>query len=163
MKITKLKSLIGIIIIILFFILSSFIVQKYIDNITPLFNFGIYGMAIYVLITIVSIVLAPISSFPLIPLAANLYGWKISAILNIIGWSIGAIISFILARKYGVPLISKLISLNEIYKIEKLVPKENVFWSVVFLRMSIPVDILSYALGLFSKISFRAYILATII
>jgi len=47
--------------------------------------------------------------------------------------------------------------------LEKKIPKENLFLGIIFLRMVIPVDILSYALGLFSKIKTRDYLLATII
>lgn len=159
----KTKSFIGIIIIIILFILSTLIVQKYLDFFNQYFDIGFLGMVIYVVIVVVSIVIAPISSFPLIPLAANLWGWVFGAILNIVGWTIGGYISFILARKYGVPLISKFVPIKRINKIESIIPKDNVFWTVVFLRMVVPVDILSYALGLFSKIDKKRYFFATLI
>lgn len=159
----KNKTFIEIILIILFFIIISYIVQTNIISITGIIGGGFFGMFFYVILVITAIVIAPISSVPLIPLASSIWGWFISAILSIIGWTIGSIIAFVLARKYGVPLISKFISINKINKLEKLVPKENVFWSIVFLRMSIPVDILSYALGLFSKITLKHYFLATLI
>jgi uncharacterized membrane protein YdjX (TVP38/TMEM64 family) len=53
--------------------------------------------------------------------------------------------------------------LKDIYSNEKKIPSENIFWAIVVLRMSVPVDILSYGLGLFSKINRKKYILATII
>ena len=121
------------------------------------------GMTVYVLITVAAIVIAPISTLPLLPIASNLWGWVTAAILSIIGWTIGSLIAFALARKYGVSLISKFISIEKINKFERMVPKENFFWSVVFLRMAIPVDILSYALGLFSKIKTKSYFFVTLI
>ena len=39
----------------------------------------------------------------------------------------------------------------------------ELFLTVVFFRMVIPVDGLSYFLGLFSKMSFKSYTLATVI
>lgn len=90
-------------------------------------------------------------------------GVFIAGLLSIIGWTIGSMIAFLLARKYGVSLIKKFIPLNKINKLEQKIPKENVFWGIVFLRMIIPVDILSYALGLFSKIKFKRFTLATLI
>ena len=53
--------------------------------------------------------------------------------------------------------------MKDIEKFERLIPEENIFWSIVFFRMAIPVDILSYLLGLFSHIKFRTYALATVI
>jgi len=159
----KIKSFVEIILIVIFFIASSYLIQKNIFNITNVIGKGFLSMLIYILVVIVAIVIAPISAIPLLPLASNIWGWFTVGLLSVIGWTIGALIAFILARKYGVPLIKKFISLNKINKFEKLVPNENIFWSVVFLRMSIPVDVLSYALGLFSKISMRNYFLATLI
>ena len=159
----KIKSFIGIFVIIILFIASTIIVRQYLDFFNQYFDIGFLGIIIYVLIVIISIVVASISAFPLIPIASNLWGWFTSGILNIIGWTIGSMIAFILARKYGVPLISKFIPMKRINKIENLVPKDNVFWTVVFLRMVIPVDILSYALGLFSKIGKKRYFFDTLV
>ena len=71
--------------------------------------------------------------------------------------------SFFLCRKYGVYLIKKFVSLKEIQKLESKIPKENLFFDLILLRMIIPVDVLSYALGLLTKINFRTYALTTII
>jgi len=159
----KYRSVFGIVLIVIFFIVSSYFVQKYLVEISSMIGKSFFGMLIYVGVVIIAIVIAPVSMVPLIPLASGVWGWFFSAILNIVGWTIGAVIAFYLARKYGVPLVEKFIPLERIHAAEKLVPKGNVFWSVVFLRMSVPVDILSYALGLFSKISLRRYVLATVI
>lgn len=159
----KIKSLAEIFLIIAFFIISSYIIQKNIETIGSLLNIGFFGLVFYVIIVVIAIVIAPVSAIPLIPLASQLWGWVASALLNITGWVIGATIAFVLARKYGTPLVSKFIKLEKIKKIEQFIPQKNVFWSLVFLRMIIPVDILSYALGLFSQISLRKYFLATLI
>ena len=49
------------------------------------------------------------------------------------------------------------------HKFEKKVPEENLFWTLVFLRMIIPIDGVSYLFGLFSKMSLKSYTIATII
>ena len=90
-------------------------------------------------------------------------GWMLTGILNIVGWMIGSWIAFIIARKYGVKLVKKFISIEKTHEIENKIPKEHLFWSVVLLRVIIPIDILSYALGLFTKMSTRSYLLATLI
>jgi uncharacterized membrane protein YdjX (TVP38/TMEM64 family) len=124
---------------------------------------GFFGMIFYVFITAIAVVIAPISTFPLIPIASIVWGYVVAAILSIIGWTIGAQIAFIIARRFGKPLVQKFISLEKLESFEKRIPEKNLFWSIVVLRMTVPVDILSYALGLFSKISYSKYFWATII
>lgn len=160
---TKTKSILGILIIIILFVLFSYFVQTNLGFFEDLIGEGVSGMLIYVLIKIIAIVVAPVSTLPLVSVASNLWGGFIAGVLNIIGWTIGAMIAFMLARKYGVDLIKKFVPIKKINKLEGRIPEENIFWSVVFLRMVIPVDILSYALGLFSKMKARDYLLATII
>lgn len=163
MRKDKIITIIEIILIISFFIFFSYLIQTNFVNIKDKIGSGFNSMIGYVFVVIISIVVAPISAFPLLPIASQLWGWFIAGILSIVGWSIGSIIAFSLARKYGVELIKKIIPLEKIAKYEKIIPQENVFLSIVFLRMSVPVDLLSYALGLFSRISFGRYALATVI
>ena len=150
--------------VIILFLLASYLSNKYEQNI-KLFvtNDGPLGMIGYVFITIVAVVIAPISTLPLIPLAGILWGWIITALLSIIGWVIGSQVAFLLARKYGKPLIKKLVSLEKLEKIEKSLPERNIFWVVVLLRMTVPVDVLSYALGLFSNMTTTSYFFATLL
>ena len=160
---SKTKSFLELLLIITLFIFFSYIIQTNLNAIQSLMQNNLIGMTIYTLISIIAIVIAPISTLPLLPVASNLWGWQTAGILSIMGWTIGSLIAFILARKYGVPLIKKFISIEKITEIEKSIPQKNVFWSIVFLRMVVPVDILSYALGLFSKIKTKSYLTATII
>ena len=159
----QINSIIGLVIIALLFVVSSILVQNYIDEISTYLDFGFYGMIVYVILTILSIVVAPVSAMPLMPIASALWGWVATGILSIIGWTIGAWIAFVLARKYGVSLVSKLVDLKKIQVFEKLIPEKHLFLGIVIFRMVIPVDGLSYFLGLFSKIKLRTYLLATII
>lgn len=124
---------------------------------------GYSGALIYVAITIIAVVLAPISTMPLLPLAVSLWGNFSAAVLSITGWTAGAAIAFFLARRFGKPLVGKMVSLEKIQRIENIIPKSNVFISIVLLRMTVPVDILSYALGLFSSVQFRLYFISTLL
>lgn len=124
---------------------------------------GFIGIFFYVMIAIVAVVVAPVSTFPLLPLAVSMWGSFFAALFSIIGWSTGAAIAFGLARRFGRPFIAKIVSLEKIQRIEKLIPERNIFVSIILLRMALPVDVLSYALGLFSSVPFRLYVLATII
>ena len=120
-------------------------------------------MVFYVFILIVSAVFAPIDMIFLMPIASAVWGWFLAAVLSLLGWTLGSSVVFVLSRKYGVPLIRKIISLKEIYRYEQLMPKENLFLGVVFLRIAIPIDLISYAIGIFTNMKFIPYFFATLI
>jgi len=156
------KEILAFIVIASTFIVSSYFSLKYSDYLKEIIELnGLLGMIIYVLLEVTSIVIVPITTFPLLPIAVVLWGSFIAAILNVIGWMIGAAIAFSLARKYGRHLVSRVIKKKYITHLEKLVPEKNIFWSIVILRVSIPTDILSYVLGLFTNISISTYLIAT--
>ena len=82
---------------------------------------------------------------------------------SIFGWTIGSLVALMIGRRYGLPLVQKFVSGQKLEKLHKHIPRERVFWSVVLLRIMIPVDLLSYALGIFGVLDWRNYTLATII
>ena len=157
-------SLSSVAIIALLFVFVSLIASKYENEISAFAQSGgMSGMVAYVFITMLAIVVAPISTIPLIPVASGLWGWFMAAVLSIIGWTIGAQAAFYLARHFGRPLVEKIVSIDKLNKLEKRFPKRNLFWTVIFFRMAVPVDVLSYALGLFSNMNSRSYFFATVI
>lgn len=121
------------------------------------------GMLIYTIVSGIAIVVAPVSTLPLIPIAVGMWGWFMTGLLSIIGWTLGSQIAFVIARKYGKKFVQNFISLERFNSFEKKLSKENLFGTVVLLRMTIPVDVLSYALGLFSNMTGRSYFFATVI
>ena len=157
----KTKSSLELAAIVLLFLFLSYLVSSNARLFKPLMSLGIYGMLIYLFLVVLAIVLAPVSTVPLIPVASKMWGWEISALLNIFGWTIGAVIAFVIARVYGRKLVKKIVPMSSLEKIEDKIPSENLFWSLVFLRMALPVDVLSYAVGLFTKMEFKIYALAT--
>lgn len=162
---SKIKAgIVGIFVIALFVILSYF-VQKNLSFFEEIIkDYKIWGAVFYVIILALSVVIAPVSSLPLIPLASNLYGWKIGALLNWIGWCLGAITAFSIARKWGKPLVRKLVNMKELEVLEKNLADEKKFFTLILLRMFFfPADILSYGLGLFTSISWKMLLSTTLI
>lgn len=160
----RIEKLVGLAIIVFLFILTSFLSQLYGNEILKFVGVeNGFSKALYVLVTIFAIVVAPVSTVPLIPLAAHLWGWVITGVLSIVGWAIGAQIAFLLARRFGKPFVERIFSFKKLHTFENYFSDKNLFWTVVFLRMIIPVDILSYALGLFSEINPLPFFFATLI
>ncbi len=159
----RIQSCIGIITIISLFVLFSYLIQSNLTFFRQHIDLGLSGMLLFILIVALSIIFAPISSVPLFPLGSNIWGWFITGILGTIGWTLGAIIAFLLARKYGIALVKKVLPLKKIYYVEQKIPQEHIFLTLVFLRMVIPIDGISYLMGLFSKMSLKTYTLATLL
>ena len=160
----KIKAFIPIAIIAALFIVSTFYSQKYGEEAGVFVERGgLLGMIAYVAIAIIATVAAPVSAAPLIPIAANAWGVAITAVLSIFGWTLGSLVAFAIGRRYGLPLTQKFVSVSKLEKIHKHIPQEKVFWAVVLLRIMIPVDLLSYALGIFGVLDWKRYTLATII
>lgn len=159
----KLKSFLGVIIVVIIFVVISLLTVQYEDTLKSMLDLGFWGVIIYFLITITATVVAPVSALPLLPVAVLLWGWINAAIITILGWTAGSIIAFYLARRYGVKLVKKIVNLKEIHRYEALIPQSQIFLSIIWMRIFIPVDVLSYLLGLFSRISLPLYSLATFI
>lgn len=161
---TSWRVILGIFVLVVLFGLSlifaesitAYVINKWLLQ-------GWVGMLVYVLLGIVSIVIAPIASIPLLPIAVAAWGPMITAILSIIAWTVGALIAYQFGKIIGDP-IQKYSGLAE--RISSTLAKQTrvqMFWYVVVLRVLIPVDILSYIVGMFTRMPFWWYALATLI
>lgn len=160
----KIQYSLGITSVVVFFILASLLANEYQSQLQHVVRSGgVYGIFFYVFITAFATVIAPVSALPLMPLAVSVWGWFITGALSVVGWVVGSQIAFFLARRYGKSLVQKVVSLEKLAQYENTFPEENLFWTVVLLRITIPVDILSYALGLFTTMSHKMYFLSTLL
>ncbi|MFW0871106.1 MAG: MYG1 family protein [Patescibacteria group bacterium] len=119
------------------------------------------SLFLYALATIAAIVFAPLSIAVIVPFMAEIMGALPIFITTWISWLIGSVIAYAIARRWGKPLVGRLFSLKRIEKLEERMPKNMDFWVLVLLRIVVPADVLSYAVGLVSKISFPKYFFAT--
>lgn len=108
-------------------------------------------------------VLAPVALLPALPAAAVLIGPAAAALWSVLGWTAGAVVAFLIARHLARPLLERLVSLAAVERYERIIPEDAKFWWIVLLRMAVPVDLLSYALGLLTKMPLPSYALATVI
>src|SRR3990172_4320531 len=97
------------------------------------------GAVIYVVAVVASVVLLPLSSLPLLPFAAHLYGIWLTALLSAAGGGVGALIAFQVAR-LGRRYLQRLVSLEVVDRLERRIPVDVGFGGIVVLRMIFPVD-----------------------
>ena len=121
------------------------------------------SLSIYGVVMMAAIVLAPLSIAVIIPFMAEIFGAFPIFMVTWFSWFVGSIIAFVITRRFGRPIAGRLFSLKRLERLERRLPKNMDFWVLLLLRLFIPADVLSYAVGLLSKISFRKYVSATAI
>ncbi len=125
-------------------------------------NSPVVGVFIYLVLGMFDAVIAPGSTLPLVPLAGKLWGPWWGALLTIGGWTWGSTVAFFLADKFGQPVVRHLVSQKKLLAVKGYIP-HNLFWGVVMVRLVLPLDVTSYAIGLFTNMRYADYIGATVI
>ena len=157
------KSLVILFLVVAIFLVVSFYAGVYIEEIENLIGNSFGGMLLYAVINILDVILAPVSLIAVIGIGSSIWGWFITALLTIVGWTLGGYIAFVISRRFGIILLVKFIKIEKLQKIERKIDPAHLFWSIVLLRIVIPADLLSYALGLFSNINIKKYLIATVL
>jgi uncharacterized membrane protein YdjX (TVP38/TMEM64 family) len=124
---------------------------------------GWLGVLSYIGVMALSIVFAPLGTGFLLPVAANSYGPFLAAVYSIIGWTLGSVVAFWIAKTFRKKIIKHKDFRKKIQKYEKSIPKYQFYGLVILLRIALPVDLVSYALGFASSMSYRAFFLTTLI
>jgi len=119
--------------------------------------------ATYFLLTVITTVVAPFAGLPLAPTVSIIVGPFLTGVYSVFGWTIGAIIAFFIARHVARPVLCRFIDMGRVERYEKYIPEKHIFLWLIFLRVIIPVDILSYAIGLTKRVQFPMYVFSTLI
>lgn len=122
----------------------------------------VLGAVIYFAFVAASVIALPFSSLPLLPVAARSYGVFLTGLLSAAGWWAGCLVAFWIARR-GRGFVERFASLDAIDRIEEKMPRDVTFGAIVVLRMILPVDLVSFALGLTRRLTFVTYATASLI
>lgn len=133
----------------------------YLEELTR--NNVFWGPFAIIFLAFLFVIVAPLTIVPLIPVASVIFGPFLAGLYTLTGWTLGSITAFMLARKYGRPLLKNIVSLKTLEKYENYIPERMEFWWLLLLRFVVSLDIISYALGLFSRVSLWKYSLATLL
>lgn len=142
-------------------IAAMFIVRAHADAIRQFIDdhpFG--GLFLYIFLNILDAVMAPGATLPLIPIAAHVWGRVLAALATTAGWTLGSLIAFLIARRWGYPIVRRLTSMQRVRGMRRYIP-DDLFWSIVAVRLVLPMDVISYMLGLFTSIGWSRYVIAT--
>lgn len=124
---------------------------------------GLFGVVTYISVMALSIIVAPVGTGFLIPIAATSFGPFLAAVYSIIGWTLGSVVAFVITRYITRTVFSDVVMLKRIQEIEKRLPRWYLYGLIIALRMTLPVDVVSYVLAVASTISFQAFLMTTLI
>jgi len=124
-------------------------------------SLGFFGPFAYILIVFICTVISPLGSVFLWPFVLLAWGFPLAAIYTSLGAIGGATANFWIARKFGRPIIEKLITKKGMEIVDKISLKEGLK-TLLFLRLfpSGLFDYISYTAGL-TRIHFLPYFLIT--
>ncbi len=122
------------------------------------------GVLVFVASSALAVIVPLASNLPLVPLAVLAWGPGWTALLLLLGWLVGAVTAFAIARQAGPWMLRRFPAVMRHADIDRLIHPRHRLWSLVALRMTFPVDVLSYALGLFShRTTFLEVALSTLL
>ena len=108
----------------------------------------VLGMVVFVVLALLSAMVAFFSSALLAPVA--IYAWGESACLALLwlGWCLGGIVSFCIGRSLGRSAVSMLIGEQTIADWQALVSERTRFIHILLLQAVVPSEIPGYLLGI---------------
>ncbi|MBF0621392.1 MAG: TVP38/TMEM64 family protein [Magnetococcales bacterium] len=135
--------------------------QSLLSRITT--ELGIFGPIFLILFLTLTQILAPLPGAPGILLSISLYGFHWATVMLMISCAISAVVNFLLARRFGRPLVERLLGSERMTTVDRLVQSDErtlLLFSRAFGFAFF--DLVSYAIGL-TKIPFQRYILYTVL
>ena len=125
-------------------------------------SYGLWGPAILFLLILVQLFIAFIPGHALVAASGYIYGAPLTIAIVSSSGIVGSQLVFLLARKYGRPLIYKLTSAETIEKWNKIAGERgSLFYFFMFVLPFVPSDIMCYVAGL-GKISARNFFIVNV-
>lgn len=109
------------------------------------------GVVVFFVSSVVAVLAPMLTNLPLMPLAVLVWGPAWAGAILLAGWIVGAALSFTLGRHARRLILQRFPSVQRHAGIDRLIDPGHPLRSLILLRMTFPVDVLSYALGLFSR------------
>ena len=151
----KIKGILYVVAYILFVIIiwhyiSSFLIDKEaVRNIVS--GYGLFSPLIFILIQITQNIIAPIAHYPILLAGGFIFGPVLGFFYNWIGTTIGTCLIILLVKKFGQPLVEKMVNKRFIDKYNKIVKKLSPFGLfIIYFLPGFPDDEISYLIALSS-------------
>lgn len=119
----------------------------------------VWGVALFILLSAVSAMLAFFSTAVFVPIAIHAWGERVSILLLWTGWLLGGICSYAVGRFLGRPVVRSLTSGNALARFEHRISNHAPFSLVLLFQLALPSELPGYLLGVV-RYRFVKYLLA---
>lgn len=126
-------------------------------------EYKVIAAGVFVVLAILSTMLASFSSIWLVPIAVPIFGNALTTILLLAGWYLGSIFSYLIGRYAGFPIVARFVSSQKIdYYRDMVFEGREGFGLILLARFVLPSEIPGYVLGM-ARYNFGKYFLATVV
>ena len=149
-------------VIVVWYYVSSFLVDKEaVRNIVT--SYGSLSPIVFILIQIIQNIVAPIAHYPILLAGGFIFGPILGFFYNWIGTTIGTFLIIFLVKKFGRPLVEKMVSKKFIDKYDSIVKKLTPFGLfIIYFLPGFPDDEISYLVAL-SSLPTKSILIAIIL
>lgn len=123
-------------------------------------TYGKYGIVIFFLLQIIQVVVFFIPGEIIQIAGGYIYGTFWGSFISILGITFGSLIVFILSKRFGKPLVDRIIPEQNIKRFRGIWKSEkiNIIVFIIYLLPGMPKDAMAYICGI-SNINFRDFII----
>jgi len=141
-------------------ILYRFVIEFFVN---PVYNLGILGIFLFVLIMALQGLLVPLPSEIVLLATGMIWGWFYGGIMGIIGSMVAGLLCYYISKRGGRPLAEKFVGAKTIEIADKFIKKHGTK-AIIITRFIpvIPFDVISYTAGIVD-IDVKKYSIGTLI
>jgi uncharacterized membrane protein YdjX (TVP38/TMEM64 family) len=127
-------------------------------------QFGAFGPIVFVVLSSVSLILAPLSGSSLFVIGGLLFGKGFALGLSWIASVLGCSANFWISRRFGRSVASRFVGQAELDKLDKFISQLKSHHSILYIILIMPLsqDVVSYAVGL-TPIKYLHFLVALMI
>jgi uncharacterized membrane protein YdjX (TVP38/TMEM64 family) len=126
-------------------------------------GYGPFAPVVFVLVTAVGVVVAPIPGPALALAGGYVFGWLPGVVYSMVGVTIGSVIALSLSRRWGRPYVERVLSAAAIERFDALVADHgDLALFLCFLVPGLPDDALCFLAGL-TTIRLRRFLVLTVV
>jgi len=139
-------------------------IQSYIEELKRFIAFsGYYGNALFFFLYALTVVFSPIAASPFVVVGLLVFGLMKSLVLIYVASLVGAVINFFISKKFGRPVVSKLIGEKRLKRFDGTANTFGIKSLIVLRLIGVgSFDVISYIAGL-TPMKFYVYFLITAI
>jgi uncharacterized membrane protein YdjX (TVP38/TMEM64 family) len=124
---------------------------------------GPFAPLLYIGVKMVTYVVAPLSSGPIQLFSGILFGLIPGTIYTLVGEVLGGSINFLLARRFGRPVVERVVGAENLPRVDGWVSQIVDWKTLLYARLFLfsIYDFISYAVG-FSRLKYRTYLIISV-